>query len=83
MTSAIWIIERLWTDQMENDYNLALGYKPVGYVETEDKANAMIAAAGTREYKGTCWPLAYANNGKPVPELRAFRLERIDERKDE
>jgi len=42
----IFLIERIWSDSMENDSSAALGYEPVGYVDTEEEAKAIVEKGG-------------------------------------
>ncbi len=52
----IWLIEKLWTDSLENDYYAAQGYEPEGYVLYEEEADALIKSAGT--FTGNCWAVS-------------------------
>ena len=53
---SVWVIEKLWTDWMENDVHAAQGYKLEGYCASEAAADALIAEAGV--YQGECWAVA-------------------------
>lgn len=51
----IWLIKKLWTDSMENHTSNAMGYKVIGYVNSEVEAREIIANGG--EVIGDGWPL--------------------------
>lgn len=53
---SIWVIEKLWTDWMENEAHAAYGYKTEGYCVSEVTADALIAEAGI--FQGECWALS-------------------------
>ena len=38
VSHSIWLIERIWFDNMENEVGSAVGYSPFGYLESEEKA---------------------------------------------
>ena len=65
----IIVIEELWLDPMENKHSNATGYKPTGYVSTQDEADALIAEAGFEIGNG--WPI---KKGDQVPRKRAVVL---------
>jgi hypothetical protein len=52
----IYLILELWTCNLENDVAAAVGYEPLGYVNTEDEAKRVVANMGV-EPKSTCWAL--------------------------
>ena len=66
--SALWLIEILWTDSLENEIDSARGYGPEGYALTESDADALIAQAGL--YTGNCWAIS-----EPTPLRRKKRIE--------
>ena len=68
--SAIWLIEKLWQDSMENESSAARGYSPEGYCATEAEADALIAEAGICKANG--WPIT-----RDMPFRRKERVERI------
>ena len=53
---SIWVIEKLWTDCMENEARAAHGYKAEGYCVSEVTADALVAEAGI--FQGECWALS-------------------------
>lgn len=56
MNTKIWVIEKLWTDNLENDVDSARGYEMVGFVETEEQAKSIIDNGGM--YTGICWAVS-------------------------
>jgi hypothetical protein len=51
-----YLIEKLWIDPLENLRQNAYGYKPLGYVDTEEEAKAFCATG--RLFTGEdCWAL--------------------------
>lgn len=42
----IYVIEKAWSSPDENYARDAFGYAPVGYVESETEAQAIVAAGG-------------------------------------
>ncbi len=69
----VFVIERLWTDWMENNPHAAVGYAPVGFVDTEDEAKALVVAAGNAD-PARCWAISKYH---PTPNLRYRELRRL------
>lgn len=69
----IYLINKIWFDSMENDPGRAVGYNPVGYVETEEEAKS-IFASGKLYGRKDCWALSEANN---TPEFTYTPIHRI------
>ena len=67
----IYVIEELWTDPMENDFNAALGYKAIGYVVGIDRANQLVQEAGFNDHRG--WPIL----GRKIPKRKMIKLEEL------
>lgn len=63
--SMIYLIEKFWTDSLENHPSYASGYSVVGYVTDENKAKQLVLQAGT--YTGTGWPIP---KEKTVPMMK-------------
>jgi hypothetical protein len=67
----VFLIQKMWTDWMENHMSEAFGYKTVGYVTDEEEAKKIVADAGvTNPTPKGPWCLDYANDGEPVPNMR-------------
>ena len=66
----IFLIEKLWTDPMENELSAAAGYSVEGYVKTENEARCIVKEGG--EYKYSCW--AIINWPKPISALRYRKM---------
>lgn len=69
----IYIIEKLWTDTLENDYSRAQGYEPVGYVTQLDDARRIVHDAGV--VTGDGWPfskgqIVQAMRYRPLAQMR-------------
>lgn len=71
---SVFIIERVWFDGDENDASRAMGYEPIGYVDTEREAKSIVEAAGIASIDKS-WVLKLTR--KPAPKKRYFALERI------
>jgi hypothetical protein len=56
VTDTIFVIEELWTDEMENETARAIGYSAVGFVEDEQLARKLVADAGVAPKK-TMWAM--------------------------
>ena len=54
-SSDIWLIQKLWIDQMENHPSKAMGYENAGVVSSELEADNIIKDGGIIEDKG--WPI--------------------------
>lgn len=67
----MYIIEKLWTDSMENSISAALGYSIVGYVNTEEEAKKVVEEGGI--VKKECW----AMNGD-MPLLKYKKIEKYE-----
>lgn len=68
-----YLIERLWTDMMENQPSAAIGYRPIGVVMGKAVADVLVAEAGFEHGDG--WPI---RRGEQMPKLRAKQLPWID-----
>lgn len=69
----IYMIERLWTDSMENQRSDAMGYNPVGFVLDYATAVNVVEAGGHKQGDG--WPIP---RGESKPRFRYVRLNRVD-----
>lgn len=67
----IYLIEEIWTDWMENRRSDAVGYKPIGYVQTEEDALAIVAS-GKMCTKEDCWAC-----GTGMPQFRYKEIKRL------
>lgn len=50
----IFLIEKLWTDSLENEVNGAYGYDPHSYVDLEETAIRIVKDGGIVDKK-QCW----------------------------
>lgn len=71
--SMIYLIEKFWTDSLENHPSYASGYSVVGYVTDENKAKQLVSEAGT--YAGTGWPIP---KEKAIPMMRYKAIKSLD-----
>lgn len=53
--TTIYLVSELWIDTLENDFNMALGYKIIGFVDSIDEFNTRF---GAKYVEGTGWPIA-------------------------
>ena len=51
-SSDIWLIQKLWTDYMENHPSNSMGYANAGVVSSMSEANRIIEEGGFVEEKG-------------------------------
>ncbi len=73
MARAIYLIEKIWMDYMENHNHTALGYDVLGYIEGE--SNAISFCTKGRNYtKKDCWAI-WQKEG--LPEFRFSKLENL------
>ena len=72
MDNSLWLIEKMWIDDMENRIENALGYNIVGYVMTKEEADKEITFAGT--ITGDGWPIA---KGAILNRCRAIEINKI------
>lgn len=63
--STIYVLKKLWVDELENQLERAMGYEEVGFTTNKLKAESMVKKAGTR--KGTGWPIT---KNQEVPILK-------------
>lgn len=75
--SMIYLIEKFWTDSLENHPSYASGYSVVGYVTEENRAKQLVSEAGT--YAGTGWPIP---KEKTVPMMRYKAIKNLDTNHD-
>ena len=75
--SMIYLIEKFWTDSLENHPSYASGYSVVGYVIDENKAKQLISEAGT--YAGTGWPI---QKEKTMPMMRYKAIKKLNTNHD-
>lgn len=68
--SAVWLIQRLWTDNLENEASAASGYRPEGFAEREEDADRLVTEAGY--YTGNCWAVP-----ESTPMRRKLKLPRL------
>ena len=66
----IFLIQKMWTDYMENVFCHAFGYQTIGYVMDEEEAKKIVAAAGKTDPIDGAWPLDFVDGGRPVPNMR-------------
>lgn len=69
----IYLIERIWFDTLENEVGSAVGYKPVGYMETEKEAIKFCNKGGVRTKKD-CWAIM-----GEIPAYRYKEIKKINE----
>lgn len=50
----IYLIQKVWTDSMENNLSDAIGYNTLGYVKTKEEADKIVEIGGTME--SSSWP---------------------------
>ena len=55
---SIYLIEKTWTDNLENDTSACWGYTVVGFVETEKEAKKIVKAGGVHSEKD-CWAFTF------------------------
>lgn len=75
--SMIYLIEKFWTDSLENHPSYASGYSVVGYVTEENRAKQLVSEAGT--CAGTGWPIP---KEKTVPMMRYKAIKKLDTNHD-
>jgi hypothetical protein len=67
----VYLIEKIWTDSLENQPSAAVGYEPHGFVFDEEKAKKICAKG--RKYTGKdCWAIL-----EPMPEFRYKSLKQL------
>lgn len=71
----IWIVEKLWTDALENHPSNALGYEPVGFVNTEEEVARIRIDTPLKE--GTGWPISQGTS-MPVFRVRPGPIPQFD-----
>lgn len=64
-----FVLEKLWTDSLENEVGSASGYTPCGVAFSEAEAKHIVAEAGERI--GTGWPFM---QGEKVPNMRYVKV---------
>lgn len=69
--NTIYLINKIWFDNLENDPSQACGYNPIGYVETLEEAK-QIFESGKRFGRKDCWALSTENN---TPEFNYTPIE--------
>ena len=74
--AAIWIIDKLWQDSMENKSSAATGYSPEGYCMSEAEADLLVSEGGTVKANG--WPLMW-----DTPLRRKVRVKQLFPNADE
>lgn len=67
----IFLIEQIWIDSMENEVNSAVGYKPVGWVATEQEAKELVAK-GKKYTRDNCWAIR-----ESMPEYQYKKLVKL------
>lgn len=65
----IFLIKKLWTDSLENNFADAHGYEILGYVLIEEDAKKIVNDAGKFSISNMDWILERLNNGQPVNRL--------------
>jgi hypothetical protein len=65
----IYLIERLWTDSMENNSYAAVGYAVAGYVATRDEAERIVNGCEMVP-ESACWAIR-----KPTPRFKYRAVE--------
>ncbi len=73
MVKPIYLIEKIWFDNMENHNHTALGYNVLGYIIGEDKA-LDFCNKGKNYTRKDCWAI-WQKEG--LPEFRAKKLENL------
>lgn len=71
--SDVWLMQKLWTDPMENHPSKAMGYDNAGVVVSESEANRIIEEGGFIEDKG--WPIMGKAPKYKKRRLYSFRKE--------
>lgn len=59
----IFLIQQIWIDPMENEVCGAVGYAPIGWVNTEKEAKDIVNKGKTYT-KSDCWAIR-----RPMPEF--------------
>jgi hypothetical protein len=76
MSDLIYIIEQIWTDDLEDQRERALGYRPIGFVFTEKEATEFCSKG--RDYTSKdCWAIGMTEKGKKLPEYRFKTLKKL------
>jgi len=68
----VFLIEKIWTDSMENEVSAAVGYVPYGYALTEELAKS-FCDKGKQYTKKDCWAIM-----SPMPEYRYNTLKQVE-----
>lgn len=61
----VYVLKKLWVDELENQLERAMGYEEVGFTTNKLKAESMVRKAGKRT--GTGWPIV---KNQEVPILK-------------
>jgi hypothetical protein len=77
MTDLIYIIEKIWTDSMENQFERALGYSPIGFVSDEKKA-IDYCSKGCDYTSKDCWAIGILKKDEKLPEYKYVALKKLE-----
>ena len=70
--NSVFIIEQLQICGMENQYNYAVTYDKIGFVESLEKARQVISDMGL--HNGTGWPVS---KGETIPNGKFEEVKRL------
>lgn len=70
--SEIYVIKALWVDALENQRAEAMGYREVGFVESEEQARAIVDGAGL--LRGNGWPIP---SGEYAPKMQFVKVAKL------
>jgi hypothetical protein len=69
---SIFLIERIWTNSMENEINSAVGYEPYGFVSTKEDAE-QFCLKGRSFTRKDCWAILYEQPEYIYKEIRSLK----------
>ncbi len=68
----MYLIERIWTDFLENHYINAVGYNVIGYVETLEEAESIVKNGRTYT-RSDCWAIS-----NEIPQYRYKTIPKLE-----
>lgn len=79
LSGSVFVIEKIWTDSLENEHASAVGYTAIGYVESEERARSIVLAGRMLTSKD-CWAISDMIYPAGMNEYRYKKLELINEK---
>jgi len=71
----MYVIKEIWINSMENGRSNAMGYRVVGYVNTEEEARKIKSDGGMLSAKRFPWPLIWGDE----PRFKYEKVEKFTE----